>query len=1028
MKYNSKAIALFEKARALYCEKRFDSAKNLIKEYRQAVRYDDVLREDRRPPKGVTTSIIIVSFGTGEGLKECLDSLSSQEDDSFEIILVDNGGNEGVESELKDYPLLHLRPPINLFPSEGRNLGAYFANGEFLAFIDDDARVHPGYVKVLRRAWECCDILAIRGKVLPKTPSSNHAFTGHYNLGNYPIPAVLMTEGNMVIKKDVFRKVGGFDPLLFGAEGTELTYRCQKKFPERDIYYWPTLIIYHDFAKGRNLAAKKQRHALASNYFDFMDPEINRLATEYGRWYQQRPGKTILYDRRSFLSKFIALTQEKWIALNNRFRSGDLGASSPPRPDPMPQHTSPPSYSDKKTPTVKGCFEKKNIYHYKAIAQTLQEQLDATRSSIAFRLGNAIAEAFVSPVKKGFRLPFEFYTLLKEHRNRQTKNRRGKRKQHVSGANLRNNKKYLQPGIEEHLYTEFDAFKPFKSSKNSVLSIACILGTHMEACLDFEANLISLDPERWQQQLEKKPPDMLLVQSAWDFSTTGWKDVIFIEGDHGNKLNSILRFCCNNGIPTVFWDTEYHGHFPLFYPAASLFDYIFATDSKSVERYQSSLGKERCTHLPLAVQPALHNPVRPDTLRSKKRDYSILFDGWADLLERPQSYKFLGELLDEGLHIVESRYRFVANKLNDLPLYRENTMGNMAYDQLLSALRSYRVYLMSDNSLSSRLSLAQRAMEAVACGATVVYKGACNEFIPQGLVFYADSDQETIELCKQHLKEELGETIHGLKARRKLFANQTYAQRLQTICNFLGIDHTWEEFPRVSLITPTKRPDMIPRALANYQSQKYPNKEWIIILNSAREDIPEIKQLCQKHPDISCIHVHEEKNIGACLNLAIQKASGEFCFKIDDDDFYGPNYVLDMMLEMRAVDADIFGKPTGFIYLEGSDKLMMRHRALESQYVFGGKNVPHMCGANIAGKRAILSEIMFAEDMRACVDTDFLRLCKAAELSIYLSNIHGFAAMRGKDKTSHTWRAGDDFFKKNSTYIGSKKAIKRILI
>lgn len=149
---------------------------------------------------------------------------------------------------------------------------------------------------------------------------------------------------------------------------------------------------------------------------------------------------------------------------------------------------------------------------------------------------------------------------------------------------------------------------------------------------------------------------------------------------------------------------------------------------------------------------------------------------------------------------------------------------------------------------------------------------------------------------------------------------------------------------------------------------------------------------------------------------------------MDDDDFYGPNYILDMMLEMRAVDADIFGKPTGFIYLEEKDQLLLRHEAGDSQHIHGSQNVPHMCGATISGKMQSFPEIQFSEDLRACVDTDFLRLCKVAGLRIYLSNIHGFAAMRGKDKTSHTWRAGDDLLKKNSTHIGSKEAIKKILV
>ena len=320
MKNNSKAISLFKKACTFYQKQRFDRARNLINEYRQSVRYEHVPREDRRIHKAITTSIIIVSFNSGKGLNECLEALTNQEDNSFEIIVVDNGSNDDLDSELTTWQILHLHPPINLFPSEARNLGAFFAKGEFLAFIDDDAQIHPGYIKHLRKAWECFDFSAVRGKILPKTPTSNNAFTGHYDLGDYPIPAVLMTEGNMAIKKDVFNKVEGFDPLLFGAEGIELTLRCQKHFPENDIYYWPKMIIYHDFVRGRNLKAKKQRHALASNYFDFLDRKINTLATEYGRWYQHRPGGVLVYDRRPFFFKLIVFIQEQWIALNNRMK------------------------------------------------------------------------------------------------------------------------------------------------------------------------------------------------------------------------------------------------------------------------------------------------------------------------------------------------------------------------------------------------------------------------------------------------------------------------------------------------------------------------------------------------------------------------------------------------------------------------------------------------------------------------------------------------------------------------------------
>lgn len=314
----SESLSLLRDARSCYTEKKFADARRLVEAYRKSVRYESLEHCDRRKLHDVSVSVIIVSFKSGKGLLECLDSLEGQIDTDFELILVDNGGNEDIRPQIAAYPLLHLFPPFNLLPSEGRNVGASFARGRYLVFIDDDALVHPEYVQNVKKTWDCFDFLAIRGKVLPKRSSSNNSFTGHYDFGEYPIPAVLMTEGNMAIKKEVFESVGGFDPVLFGGEGIELSWRCWKQYPGRDIYYWPKMVIFHDFARGNSLVAKKQRHELAAQYFNYLSPEINRLASSYGKWYQVRPGRQIIYDQRDLLEKIKAGFQERFIALKNK--------------------------------------------------------------------------------------------------------------------------------------------------------------------------------------------------------------------------------------------------------------------------------------------------------------------------------------------------------------------------------------------------------------------------------------------------------------------------------------------------------------------------------------------------------------------------------------------------------------------------------------------------------------------------------------------------------------------------------------
>ncbi|MFW6224394.1 MAG: hypothetical protein ACOC4R_01910, partial [Bacteroidota bacterium] len=55
-----------------------------------------------------------------------------------------------------------------------------------------------------------------------------------------------------------YREIGGFDPLLFGHEGAELTHRLMERFPDKGIYYWPGMVIFHDYAQAERLDTKKK--------------------------------------------------------------------------------------------------------------------------------------------------------------------------------------------------------------------------------------------------------------------------------------------------------------------------------------------------------------------------------------------------------------------------------------------------------------------------------------------------------------------------------------------------------------------------------------------------------------------------------------------------------------------------------------------------------------------------------------------------------------------------------------------------
>lgn len=103
-------------------------------------------------------SVIVPTYKPGEYIFECMDSLLHQTLDKslFEVIVVLNGCDEPWHSRLQEYIeqnlySLHIRFFQTNQPgvSNARNLALDCANGEYIAFIDDDDYVSELYLEEL---------------------------------------------------------------------------------------------------------------------------------------------------------------------------------------------------------------------------------------------------------------------------------------------------------------------------------------------------------------------------------------------------------------------------------------------------------------------------------------------------------------------------------------------------------------------------------------------------------------------------------------------------------------------------------------------------------------------------------------------------------------------------------------------------------------------------------------------------------------------------------------------------------------
>jgi len=99
-------------------------------------------------------SIIIVNWNGKHLLGECLDSLSTQSFKDFEVIVVDNGSEDGSVAYIRNnYPwarLLSLEENIGY--AGGNNAGMRIAQGSFIALLNNDTVVDPCWLEYLDHA------------------------------------------------------------------------------------------------------------------------------------------------------------------------------------------------------------------------------------------------------------------------------------------------------------------------------------------------------------------------------------------------------------------------------------------------------------------------------------------------------------------------------------------------------------------------------------------------------------------------------------------------------------------------------------------------------------------------------------------------------------------------------------------------------------------------------------------------------------------------------------------------------------
>ncbi len=216
-------------------------------------------------------SIIICSYNRANYIEAAFDSLYNQSSglESFETIIVDNNSTDNTADVFKIWRANHTNGSFTYLTeskqgaSFARNTGAANAKGQWLCFMDDDAIANSNYVEnIIKHIETKPAVVGFGGRIIPKYIPSEPKWMSYYvsslvgnfdyaptacafENGKYPL------ESNMIVRKDVYDAIGGFNTALpgvvgtlrIGGEGKELFYKILAL--GHTIYYDPSICVQH---------------------------------------------------------------------------------------------------------------------------------------------------------------------------------------------------------------------------------------------------------------------------------------------------------------------------------------------------------------------------------------------------------------------------------------------------------------------------------------------------------------------------------------------------------------------------------------------------------------------------------------------------------------------------------------------------------------------------------------------------------------------------------------------------------------
>lgn len=178
-----------------------------------------------------------------------------------------------------------------------------------------------------------------------------------------------------------------------------------------------------------------------------------------------------------------------------------------------------------------------------------------------------------------------------------------------------------------------------------------------------------------------------------------------------------------------------------------------------------------------------------------------------------------------------------------------------------------------------------------------------------------------------------------------------------------------KSYPSLSVLVSTLRSDDLTSLLAQLLNQSLPKFELQLGLHNLTLNAGHKKSIAalnKRGIKVSHHQYDSSFNLGKILTDLAQKSSSEFIAKMDDDDYYGPEHLRDLLDVAIDTGADVVGKAMNYVYLEPLQITVRRFSQSGTQAVELWSD--WVCGGTILARRKAAEAAGYFGDVHTAVD------------------------------------------------------------